>query len=115
MIPRAKKPKKKSIHRPTKTPYEYVKATNFLNVSAMVRTLATVYDWSKEQIDEFRKRNYLLQNSEDFAFDKLEEFEKEFQKFRENPLVDAFLASELAFCRMMQNIEATITEALHFE
>ena len=69
----------------------------------------------KEQIDEFRKRNYLLQNSEDFAFDKLEEFEKEFQKFRENPLVDAFLASELAFCRMMQNIEATITEALHFE
>ncbi len=41
MIPRAKKPKKKSIHKPTKTPYEYVKATNFLNVSAMVRTLAT--------------------------------------------------------------------------
>ncbi len=28
MIPRAKKPKKKAIHRPAKTPFEYVKATN---------------------------------------------------------------------------------------
>ena len=60
MIPRAKKPKKKSIHRPTKTPYEYVKATNFLNVSAMVRTLATVYDWNKEQIDEFMESHMAL-------------------------------------------------------
>ena len=60
MIPRAKKPKKKSIHRPTKTPYEYVKATNFLNISAMVRTLATVYDWDKEQIDEFMESHMAL-------------------------------------------------------
>lgn len=60
MIPRAKKPKKKSIHKPTKTPYEYVKATNFLNISAMVRTLATVYDWDKEQIDEFMESHMAL-------------------------------------------------------
>lgn len=60
MIPRAKKPKKKSVHRPTKTPYEYVKATNFLNISAMVRTLATVYDWNKEQIDEFMESHMAL-------------------------------------------------------
>ena len=60
MIPRAKKPKKKSIHKPTKTPYEYVKVTNFLNISAMVRTLATVYDWNKEQIDEFMESHMAL-------------------------------------------------------
>ena len=60
MIPRAKKPKKKSIHKPPKTPYEYVKATNFLNISAMVRTLATVYDWDKEQIDEFMESHMAL-------------------------------------------------------
>lgn len=60
MIPRAKKAKKKSIHKPTKTPYEYVKATNFLNISAMVRTLATVYDWDKEQIDEFMESHMAL-------------------------------------------------------
>lgn len=60
MVSRAKKPKKKSIHKPTKTPYEYVKATNFLNISAMVRTLATVYDWDKEQIDEFMESHMAL-------------------------------------------------------
>ncbi len=60
MVSRAKKPKKKSIHRPTKTPYEYVKATNFLNISAMVRTLATVYEWDKEQIDEFMESHMAL-------------------------------------------------------
>lgn len=60
MIPRAKKPKKKAIHRPTKTPYEYVKATNYLNIAAMVRTLATVYDWNKEQIDEFMESHMAL-------------------------------------------------------
>lgn len=60
MIPRAKKSKKKSIHKPTKTPYEYVKATNYLNIAAMVRTLATVYDWDKEQIDEFMESHMAL-------------------------------------------------------
>lgn len=60
MVSRAKKPKKKSIHKPTKTPYEYVKATNFLNISAMVRTLATVYEWDKEQIDEFMESHMAL-------------------------------------------------------
>lgn len=60
MVSRAKKPKKKSIHKPTKTPYEYVKATNFFNISAMVRTLATVYEWDKEQIDEFMESHMAL-------------------------------------------------------
>lgn len=69
----------------------------------------------KAQLDEYRKRNFLLQNSDDYAFDKLEEFEREFQEFRENPQVEAFLAAELSFCRMMQNVEERITGALHFE
>lgn len=60
MIPRAKKPKKKAIHKPAKTPFEYVKATNYLNIAAMVRTLATVYDWDKEQIDEFMESHMAL-------------------------------------------------------
>ena len=59
-VPRAKKPKKKSIHKPTNTPYEYVKATNYLNISAMVRTLSEVYDWNKEQIDDFMESHMAL-------------------------------------------------------
>ena len=69
----------------------------------------------KKQIDEFRTRNFELQNSADCAFDKLEAFEKEYEGFRENPLVEEFLAAELAFCRMMQEINIQITEAMQFD
>lgn len=73
------------------------------------------YPELKAQIDEFRKRNFELQTSADNAFEKLEEFEKEYSDFRENPMVSDFLAAELAFCRMMQDINLRLTEAMHFE
>ena len=44
-----------------------------------------------------------------------EQFEKEYADFRENTLVSEFLAAELAFCRMMQDINLQVTEAVHFE
>ncbi len=68
----------------------------------------------KQQIDEFRHRNYELQNS-DADFDKIEDFEREYSQFREIPLVSDFLAAELAFCRMMQEINIKITNAIDFE
>lgn len=73
------------------------------------------YPELKKQIDEFRTRNFEFQNSAECAFDKLEAFEKEYEGFRENALVEDFLAAELAFCRMMQDINAQITEAVQFE
>ncbi|MBE5883584.1 MAG: YlbF family regulator [Lachnospiraceae bacterium] len=69
----------------------------------------------KQQIDDFRERNYVLQTSGEAAFDKIEQFEREYEDFRENPYVSDFLAAELAFCRMMQDINIGITEAIHFE
>ena len=45
----------------------------------------------------------------------LEAFEREYANFREEPLVSEFLAAELAFCRMMQDINLHLTEAVHFE
>ncbi len=69
----------------------------------------------KRQIDEFRRRNYELQNEVDYDFNKIEQFEKENESFREIPLVSDFLAAELAFCRMMQEINLRVTGALHFE
>ena len=45
----------------------------------------------------------------------IEAFEKEYRDFRENPLVNDFLAAELAFCRMLQNNNARITDAIDFE
>ena len=69
----------------------------------------------KRQIDDFRARNYEMQMSEDMDFGKLYRFQEEFKGFRENPLVDTFLAAELDFCRMMQNINFHITDSLDFE
>lgn len=69
----------------------------------------------KAQIDEFRTRNYLLQISQNNELDKIYELEREYEDFRENPLVSDFLAAELAFCRMMQDINSQVTAAMDFE
>ena len=71
----------------------------------------------REKIDEYRVRNFELQNSvqtEDLL-DKLDDFEREYEKFREDPLVEEFLDAELAFCRMMQEIDVKLAEAMDFE
>lgn len=70
----------------------------------------------KAKIDEFRERNFLLQISDDpDALEKLERIEQEYSDFLENTLVADFLAAELAFCRMVQDINLRLTEAMHFE
>lgn len=69
----------------------------------------------KEQLDDFRKRNFLLQSSSDNDFNKLEQFEREYAAFRENILVQDFLAAELDLCRLIQDLNMRITAALQFE
>lgn len=69
----------------------------------------------KEKLDEFRTRNLSLQAGEHTTFEQLDLFEKEYADFRENPLVDHFLAAELALCRMLQRVDRMLVEAIHFE
>ncbi len=69
----------------------------------------------KEQIDNFRTRNYEFQMNPDKDFNMLERFEKEYANFRENPMVADFLAAELAFCRLMQGLAAQIVSTINFE
>lgn len=69
----------------------------------------------KERIDEYRRKNYELQCSPDYAFDKMEEFEREYRRFREDSLVSEFLAAELALCRLIQSINGRLVEAIDFE
>ena len=70
-----------------------------------------------QKVNEFRRRNFEIQNTaqKDELFDKMDAFEQEFEKFREDPVVDEFLRAELAFCRMMQEVNLYITEAVNFE
>lgn len=70
-----------------------------------------------ERINDYRRKNFALQQEKDkdVLYDKMEQFEREYEDFRENPLVDDFLKAELAFCRMMQDINLQMTRELGFE
>lgn len=71
----------------------------------------------KDGIDEYRKKNYELQNSQDVdnLFERVDAFDNEYADFRENPLVNDFLAAELSICRLMQEVYLSITEAINFD
>lgn len=70
-----------------------------------------------DKVNEYRRRNFELQNEtdEEDLFDRMEAFEREYEKFREDPLVDDFLNAELAFCRLMQEIDLLLAQAIDFE
>ena len=69
------------------------------------------------QVNEYRQKNFDLQNetNSEELFDKLEVFEWEDRSLRENPAVDDFLRAELAFCRMMQEMNVLLTSEIDFE
>ena len=71
----------------------------------------------KALIDDFRMKNFELQNSpqNDNLMEAVERFQREYESFMENPLVADFLQAELAFCRLMQDVNASITAAIDFE
>lgn len=70
-----------------------------------------------EKVNEFRQRNFDLQNEMggDDMLERMEAFEREYEKFREDPLVDDFLRAELAFCRMMQEVYVILADEVDFE
>lgn len=70
-----------------------------------------------DRILEFRLKNYELQNNvpEDRMMEESERFERQYEEFRSNPLVDEFLAAELGFCRMFQEITEIIDDGIQFE
>lgn len=92
-----------------------IKNTETYQNYAKERDKIKQYPELKAQIDDFRKLNYELQMAPDTDFIKIDNFEREYSDFRENPLVDDFLAAELALCRMIQTANMQITEAIEFE
>ncbi len=72
----------------------------------------------KKKVDDFRMRNLEFQNKNIDRFELAREtdrFEREYEKFRSDPLVHSFLAEELAMCRLMQKVFYEIVEAIEFE
>ena len=85
----------------------------YYNQREKVKKQPELYD----KVNEFRQKNFDLQTESDSEdlFDRMEAFDQEYAKFRENPLVDDFLRAELAFCRMMQDVEILLAAEIDFE
>ena len=63
----------------------------------------------KAQLDDFRKKSFELQSRTE-----IEEFQQEKEDLIEDPLAEDFLAAELNFCRMIQEVELDLTDGLDF-
>ena len=70
-----------------------------------------------QQLMEFRKKNYLLQNSQGTVdlYEETDRMENEYREFRKNPMVSEYLAAENALCKIVQQINWTLIEGLEFE
>lgn len=70
-----------------------------------------------QQICDYRKRRYEFQNltSQEELFDRVDAFEREYRELRADKRVVDFLNAEVAFCRMMQEVNLHIVEAMQFE
>lgn len=68
----------------------------------------------EDRIREFCWKNYEIQNSgaEDL-YERMEEFENQYREFRKNPVVSQYLESELRMCRLLQEINAEITNVVN--
>lgn len=70
-----------------------------------------------EKVNEFRQKNFAIQNTEDSEklMDRMDELEHEYEELRSIPLVEDFLEAETAFCRLMQEVNIFITRELNFQ
>ncbi len=70
----------------------------------------------KERINEFRARRFEFQNYQgEDLFEKIDEFEKEYQSFKEEPIVREYLAAELEICRLVQEINSAIDDLVDID
>lgn len=67
-----------------------------------------------QKIDEFRQKNFQLHVTleGEELYNAMDNFEKEYIDFRKDPLVNQFLAAELAMVRMIQQVEKTLVNAI---
>lgn len=70
-----------------------------------------------EKVKEFRTKNYIIQIQKegDDLLNAMDDLQREYESVREVPLVEDFLAAELAFCRMMQSLNHKVANALEFD
>lgn len=71
----------------------------------------------KRSIDEFRRRNYEIQNSgqvEDI-FAAHEELNNQYKDMRNQYMVNRYLLAEVCLCRMVQDICRAVVDSIDFD
>lgn len=71
-----------------------------------------------QQVNEFRKRTYLLQNSREQQVDlftEIDRLQEESAPLRAQPDVTEYLAAELALCRMVQHINYRLMQEIDLD
>ena len=71
----------------------------------------------KQKLDEFRKKNYMLQNDSNAydLFDEVQNLEREYEDLQKNPLIQEYLAAELQICRIIQRCADEILTSVDLE
>lgn len=95
-----------------------MKSTEIYKVYKMQCSKINKQQGIKQRVDEYRQKNFDLSNGDlsgDEIFHAQELLMEEYADILENPIITDFLAAELEFCRMVQNVNLQITEALDFE
>mgnify|MGYP002672543987 CR=1 FL=1 len=71
----------------------------------------------ERQVNEFRKRAYLLQNSREQIdlFNEIDRLQEEAAPLQAQPDVSEYLAAELALCRMVQHINYRLMQEIDFD
>lgn len=89
--------------------HESTEYRSFQEAEAQVQSVPGLAD----KIKEFCWKNYEIQNSgaEDL-YERMEDFEDQYREFRKNPVVSQYLERELRLCRMLQEINARITDSI---
>lgn len=67
----------------------------------------------RRKIDHFRDKTYRFQQQEGIdSYEEVDKLDQEFVQLRSDTLANAYLEAELAFCRMMQNIQEALVKNL---
>lgn len=71
----------------------------------------------KRSVDEFRRRNYEIQNSGqvDDIFAAQEELNNQYKDMRNQYMVNRYLLAEVCLCRMVQDICRAVVDSIDFD
>ncbi len=93
---------------------EIVKSAEYIRYQDARQQIAR-YPMLKKKADEFRKRNFDLQNSGADIFAEADNLRQEYTYITQNAVVGEYLDAESAFCRVLQQVNWRLMQDLDFD